>query len=105
MQLIECPWCGPREEIDFTYGGQAHVPYPAEPATLDDVEWAQYIFYRDNVKGLFAERWMHSAGCRKWFNAVRDTLSYRFHSVYKPGEAPAFPASAPAASPKGTEIA
>ena len=28
MQLIECPWCGPREETEFQYGGQAHVAYP-----------------------------------------------------------------------------
>ncbi len=28
MQLIECPWCGPREEVEFHYGGQAHVAYP-----------------------------------------------------------------------------
>jgi sarcosine oxidase, subunit delta len=36
MQLIECPWCGPREEVEFHYGGQAHVSYPEEPATLSD---------------------------------------------------------------------
>ncbi|MGE5094790.1 MAG: sarcosine oxidase subunit delta, partial [Betaproteobacteria bacterium] len=28
MLLIPCPWCGPREEIEFSYGGQAHVAYP-----------------------------------------------------------------------------
>ena len=51
MQLIECPWCGPREEIEFHYGGQAHIPYPADPAALSDQEWAHYIFFRDNTKG------------------------------------------------------
>ncbi|MCU1404665.1 MAG: sarcosine oxidase subunit delta [Glaciihabitans sp.] len=86
MQLIECPWCGPREEIDFSYGGQAHVAYPAEPARLTDVQWAHYIFFRDNPSGPFAERWLHSAGCRRWFNAVRDTRTYEFLGVYKPGE-------------------
>jgi sarcosine oxidase delta subunit len=25
MQLIECPWCGPREEVEFHYGGQAQA--------------------------------------------------------------------------------
>jgi len=25
MLLITCPWCGPREEPEFSYGGQAHV--------------------------------------------------------------------------------
>jgi sarcosine oxidase, subunit delta len=88
MQLIECPWCGPREEIDFTYGGQAGIAYPADPAALDDVEWAHYVFFRDNVKGLYAERWVHSAGCRRWFDALRDTVTYRFQSVHKPGTLP-----------------
>ena len=31
MQLIECPWWGPREETEFHYGGQAHVAYPMIP--------------------------------------------------------------------------
>ena len=83
MQLIECPWCGPREETEFHYGGQAHVPYPADPAALSDEEWAHYVFFRDNTKGRFAERWSHSHGCRRWFNAVRDTATYRFEAVYR----------------------
>src|SRR6195952_4248161 len=96
MQLIECPWCGPREEIEFHYGGQAHIAYPADPATLDDVEWAHYLFYRDNVKGLFSERWAHSAGCRRWFNAVRDTVTYEFTAVYRAGESTPHGAMTPA---------
>lgn len=85
MLLIECPNCGPRDETEFHYGGQAHVPYPEEPHALNDREWAEYLFYRDNPKGLFAERWNHSVGCRKWFNALRDTLSYRFLGTYPMG--------------------
>ena len=54
MQLIECPWCGPREEVEFHYGGQAHVTYPPNAAELSDEEWAQYLFVRDNTRGLFA---------------------------------------------------
>ena len=65
MQLIECPWCGPREETEFHYGGQAHVAYPEGPAALTDEQWAHYVFFRANPKGKFAERWVHSAGCRR----------------------------------------
>jgi sarcosine oxidase, subunit delta len=86
MQLIACPWCGPREETEFHYGGQAHVAYPADPQSLTDEEWAQYVFFRSNPKGLFTERWSHHAGCRRWFNAVRDTATYRFHRVYRVDE-------------------
>lgn len=83
MQLIACPYCGPREEIEFHYGGQAHVAYPAHNATLSDEEWAQFLFFRDNPKGPFAERWVHSVGCRRWFNAVRDTATHQILAVYR----------------------
>ena len=75
MQLIECPWCGPREEVEFRYGGQAGIAYPADPEGLDDAAWARYLFLRDNPKGRFRERWYHTHGCRRWFDLVRDTAS------------------------------
>lgn len=81
MMLIPCPHCGPRNENEFTYGGQAEVSYPEDPHALDDAAWARFLFYRDNTKGLFAERWMHALGCRKWFDAVRDTVTYEFHEA------------------------
>ncbi|MFD7003535.1 sarcosine oxidase subunit alpha family protein [Streptomyces mirabilis] len=86
MLLIPCPWCGPRDEAEFHYGGQAHVPYPEDPSALTDQEWARYLFFRDNPKGPFAERWSHAAGCRKWFNAVRDTATNEILAVYRAGE-------------------
>ncbi|MEU6134815.1 sarcosine oxidase subunit delta [Nocardioides sp. NPDC047086] len=86
MILISCPDCGPRDETEFHYGGQAHVPYPEEPSTLTDEEWGRYLFYRENTKGIFAERWVHSSGCRKWFNVLRDTVTYRIAAVYRNGE-------------------
>ncbi len=86
MQFISCPWCGDREEVEFHYGGQAHVAYPADPAALDDQQWAEYLFFRDNPRGVFLERWCHSAGCRRWFNAVRDTSTHRFLAVYRPDQ-------------------
>jgi sarcosine oxidase subunit delta len=85
MLLIHCPHCGPRDETEFHYGGQAHVPYPEDPYALTDREWAEYLFYRDNDRGAFAERWSHAAGCRKWFNAVRDTATYEFTAIYPMG--------------------
>ncbi|MXM66601.1 sarcosine oxidase subunit alpha family protein [Streptomyces sp. HUCO-GS316] len=86
MLLIPCPWCGPRDEAEFHYGGQAHVPYPEDPAALTDEEWARYLFFRANPKGPFAERWSHAAGCRRWFNAVRDTSTNEILTVYRAGE-------------------
>ena len=88
MLLIRCPWCGPRDEIEFRYGGQAHVTYPADPESLSDEAWANYLFLRDNPRGPFRERWMHVAGCRRWFNAVRDTGTHAFLATYRYGEEP-----------------
>jgi sarcosine oxidase subunit delta len=57
MLLIRCPYCGPRPEIEFRGGGEAHIARPADPSTLDDTQWAEFLFFRTNPKGLHAERW------------------------------------------------
>lgn len=75
MLLIRCPWCGDRDEVEFRYGGQARVAYPQDPSALDDAAWSEYLFVRDNPRGEFAERWVHTAGCRRWFDIVRDTAT------------------------------
>lgn len=75
MLLIRCPWCGDRNETEFHYGGQAHVRHPEDPHALDDQQWGRYLFVRDNPRGQFAERWSHSAGCRRWFSILRDTVT------------------------------
>ena len=88
MLLVPCPWCGLRDEVEFRYGGQAHVNYPPDPDALTDEEWADFLFMRDNPRGDFRERWFHAAGCRRWFNAVRNTATYEFRAVYRVGEEP-----------------
>lgn len=91
MLLLSCPWCGPRDETEYHYGGQAHVEYPADPESLTDAAWAEYLFFRANPKGPFAERWSHSAGCRRWFNVVRDTSTYEVLRVYTGSTPPPSP--------------
>ena len=78
MLLIPCPWCGPRDEIEFRYGGQAGVAYPSDPDALTDAEWAEYLFMRENPKGDWTERWFHVAGCRRWFDVGRSTATNEF---------------------------
>lgn len=92
MLVISCPWCGPRPEIEFTYGGEAHIARPADPALLSDAEWGAFLYHRSNPKGRHAERWRHANGCGRFFNAVRDTMSDFFVATYKPGEPPPGPA-------------
>ena len=88
MLMICCPWCGERAEREFSYGGEAHIVRPLKPEALSDAQWAEYLFVRKNPRGLHREQWLHSAGCRRWFNVVRDTVSYDISAVYKHGEQP-----------------
>ena len=87
MLLIECPWCGERPEPEFVYGGQAHVARPRTPAEVSAEQWTRYLYLRDNSRGVHAERWRHTHGCGRFFNALRDTATDRFTATYKIGEA------------------
>ena len=95
MFLITCPWCGEREESEFTYGHEAHIARPEDPSALSDEEWADYLFMRKNPKGPHLERWVHTAGCRRWFNVQRNTHTNAIMAIYKIGAAP------PENTPKG----
>lgn len=86
MQLIPCPWCGPRDDAEFHYGTEAHVARPTDPNACSDAEWEAYLYLRRNTKGPFAERWVHTNGCRRWFNVIRDTYTHEVLASYKPGE-------------------
>ncbi len=88
MLLIDCPYCGKRPELEFTYGGQAHIARPAQPADLSDQQWADYLYLRSNPRGPHAERWRHVHGCGRFFNAVRDTTTDQFSVTYRIGERP-----------------
>jgi sarcosine oxidase, subunit delta len=87
MLLIDCPYCGKRPEIEFAYAGQAHLTRPLQPADLDDQAWAEFLYTRSNTKGIHAERWRHSHGCGRFFNALRDTTTDHFLVTYKSCEA------------------
>jgi len=87
MLMIDCPWCGARAELEFRHCGEAHLVRPANPATLSDAQWADYLAFRDNARGWARERWRHVHGCGRFFNALRHTQTDRFAATYKPGEA------------------
>jgi sarcosine oxidase, subunit delta len=78
MLLIPCPFCGPRPEIEFTYGGEAHIARPSDPQDVDDAAWEDFLHTRTNPKGIHAERWRHLHGCGRFFNVRRNTVTDRF---------------------------
>jgi sarcosine oxidase subunit delta len=88
MLLIECPYCGHRDESEFAFGGEAHIARPLAPEELSDEDWADYLYMKKNPKGIHLERWVHSHGCRRWFNAARDTVTYEILAVYPMGSQP-----------------
>ena len=84
MLHIFCPHCGElRSEEEFHSSGQAHIPRPLDPNTCTDEQWGDYMFFRDNPRGLHHELWIHAAGCRQYFNATRDTVTYEILETYK----------------------
>ena len=85
MLLINCPYCGPRPELEFSYGGEAHIARAADPSTLSDEELCAYLYLRSNTRGVHAERWRHLRGCARFFNALRDTTTDRLLATYPSG--------------------
>ena len=70
-----------------TLAAEAFAP-PDAPDALDDEQWAEYLFMRSNTRGAHRERWVHSQGCRRWFNVCRDTVSHEILAVYAIGAKP-----------------
>jgi sarcosine oxidase, subunit delta len=91
MLIVTCPVCDAKgDETDFHYGGQAHIHRPAthDPVNISDEEQRDYLFIRNNPKGLHFERWRCDRGCGKWFHAARDTQSLAFKAFYGITELP-----------------
>ena len=92
MFRIHCPYCGEaRSEEEFSYAGEAHIARPADPGSLTDREWGDYLHLRTNPRGPHREMWVHTAGGRRYFNVLRDTVSYEILEVYRVGEMPRNP--------------
>ena len=82
LQLL-CPYCGElRAEEEFAYAGEAHIRRPPAPAELSDRQWGEYLHFRRNPRGAHREMWFHAAGCRRYFNALRDTVSSEVLQTY-----------------------
>ena len=79
MIRIDCPFCGLRDEAEFTYRGDASVTRPgldAAPEAFHD-----FVYRRANPRGWHLEWWHHSGGCRSWLIVERDTDSHEVFGV------------------------
>ncbi len=86
MMQLPCPWCGARDESEFICGGTTHISRPDLSAS--DAVWGEYLFFRDNPKGVHCERWRHAYGCGGWFNLARNTVTHEVLAVYGMSEPP-----------------
>lgn len=78
--LINCPHCGPRDQGEFTYQGDATLRRPDHGST-DVAAWNAFVYDRTNPAGDHTECWQHSGGCRSHLVVVRDTVSHQIKSV------------------------
>ena len=81
MLLLSCPYCGVEaDETELTPGGPAHLRRAGPEASEEAFE--DYLFQRDNPKGVHLERWRHAYGCGKWFLAARCTVTLEVFGTY-----------------------
>lgn len=83
---IPCPWCGERDASEFSYGGDATLRRPDDAAPLE--AWVDYVYFRDNPRGLHREYWQHVQGCRAWVEVERDTLTHAVTGSRPANQAP-----------------
>ena len=76
---IACPFCGPRENGEFTYLGDAKPQRPALEA--GEEAYYEYVYLRDNVAGEMDEFWYHGGGCRSWLKVRRNSVTHEISSV------------------------
>ncbi len=73
-----------RDEDELRFGGPAHLTRPS--LECSDAAWTDYLFNRENPKGLHFERWLHVFGCGRWFNVARHTVTHEIFACYPIGE-------------------
>jgi sarcosine oxidase, subunit delta len=79
MQIFTCPFCGPRAENEFHYGGEASNLRP-DGGDVPAERWAAYLFMRSNPKGATQEVWLHMT-CGEFFVMERDSVSHKVFAV------------------------
>ncbi len=91
MLILHCPYCGvDADETELAAGGEAHLK--RESVGTTDTDFEDYLFMRENPKGVHFERWRHAFGCGKWFLAARDTATLEVFGTY-PAQSKAPPQS------------
>jgi heterotetrameric sarcosine oxidase delta subunit len=84
MLLIPCPYCGGRDESEFSYGGPA-IKYPDVERSVSIESWHRVLHLSDNSATVIREYWYHGAGCECWIEINRDLETHEITSPAKTG--------------------
>jgi sarcosine oxidase subunit delta len=86
MLLIPVPYCGERPEIEFTYGGEAHLIRPAPPAATWMRNGPNSSICAPIPRAL-CRALAPRTRLRPFFNALRDTTTDHFIVTLQVGTA------------------
>jgi len=78
---IQCPYCGERDLVEFTYLGDARCRRPDPQAPDAPTQFFAAVYLRDNPAGAHDELWYHTSGCRSWLSVTRDTGTHEISAV------------------------
>ena len=84
MLLIDCPYCGERDESEFSYGGRCIV-YPPLDSSTTRGDWHRAIHLHDGSQNVINEYWYHEFGCEQWIGIKRDIESHEITSTSTAG--------------------
>ena len=76
---LTCPNCGKRPVAEFAFKSEYQVRPDAD---AEFKEWGDYIFLRENNKGMQMEWWFHLSGCQSWFLVERNTTNNTDHRSF-----------------------
>ena len=80
--LIPHPLLGLRDAQEFTVLGDASLLARPDPTRSDaEAAFCDYVFLRDNPKGVHRELWFHEQGDRSWLVVTRNTLTHEITRV------------------------
>ena len=84
---IECPFCGDRDLVEFTYLGDAGFRRPPSDAEDCAQRYYEAVYLRDNPAGPHEELWYHAGGCHCWLRVTRNTRTHEILAVRLASEA------------------
>ena len=76
--LITCPHCGPRAQSEFVYERTVDSVVPLTAASDAAME---ALFTRGNPRGVDAELWRHTYGCRAWLLIHRHRVTHVIEGI------------------------